>query len=338
MKIVSMLWRVSILVTLCFLSSHLYSQTDTTSPINDSFTLAIHAGEPQKILNNNVSLLVSVNMFGRSEISFDGIVGVELEPTGEYKRNTVGNIGRGDNIYMKENDSTIYLLHIAAVRSNIVEINFKRLQAAEPLPDRDQLKEMGYATEPMKRQFTIYAGAIFPGGDFQDVNLNKPSSGFAETGTGVGVSYSQQLSGHFEAGGFALYSHNSLNEEFLDNAIYYIQPGAKIDSKGWDIIWLIGEGGYTCKVLETMDFYLHGNLGMISVYAPDITAFYSNIAYTYLSGTAIAAAYGGSLGFRESEKINVGMRWLTARAALSKGQASSTNVITTLQFTAGYIF
>ena len=332
--------RIGYGVLFFFIPVLLYSAADSSG--TGGFTVRIHSGEHQAIFGGKAEISYAVNMFGKTVVSFEGIIGLQMEPTSAYKQTAIENARKGDQIYLKADDSTFYLLRIANQQSKDIEIEFTKIGAVRSPTTAGEYREVPVPSAQtgaqLRHRVTLYAAALFPQGDFQDVNLSRGESGFAETGAGGGFGYTQQLSNQYEIGAIVLYSHSNLQEAFLYTQIYEAHPDAKVDSKGWDIIWFIGEGGYTGEVLPTLNYYIRGNLGILSVYGPDITATTATSSSNYLSGTSVAFAYGAAVGFRESEKIDLGLRWLTGSANLSKVTTGTSNMIMTLQFTAGYIF
>ncbi|MFI5251645.1 MAG: hypothetical protein ACHQQQ_04340 [Bacteroidota bacterium] len=323
-------------------TSFLYGEPDSSGAGDEKFILRLHTGSPQLILHNRVGIAYEVNMFGRSELSFKGVVGVQLEPTSAYRHYEVNNIGRGDNIYMKVNDSTIYLLHINNILSKQIEIEFTLLPKQPPL--LGEVPVEGGVTpyyrppgEALKQRITFYVIGTFPLGQFAEVDFSRSTSGFAEFGVGGGASYMQQLSAHTELGGALLYTRNSLNEQLLYYNILTSDPTADLTVKSWDLLWLLGEGGYTGKILPFIDYYIHGTAGILLGYAPDITVVSGGNAINYLSGTTTTIGYGAVCGFRESNKIDVGMRFLNASGTFVKRTASSVNNLMNVQLFVGFI-
>lgn len=321
-----------------------------SSNTGEKFSVKFQTGAPKKVINNQVEISLEINMFGRAELSFKGVMGIQLEPTSAYRHHSINNVGRGDNLYMKLNDSTIYLLHISNLWKNEMEIEFSLLAKDAISIQNNQgggaspiLYQSG--DEELRNRLTLYIVGIFPQGQFKDIDLNYSTSGFAEFGIGGGVGYTYQVSKHYEVGGLVLYTHNSLNE----SRIYYEILGVGGDKnnstldikditiKAWDLVWILGEGGYTGHILPFLNFYVRGEAGMMLGYAPEVTSLIGNSAKSYLVGSSTAFAYGASLGFRESEKIDVGIRFLNATGTFRKRDQSSTNNLMNFQVVLGFI-
>jgi hypothetical protein len=315
---------------------------DTTDAANGRFTVSLRTGSPQKIINNQVEISLEMNMFGRAELAFKGIVGIQLEPTSAYRHHSINNIARGDNLYMKLNDSTVYLLHIANLWSNAMEIDFSQLPKSFASPVNTGGDASGNITmrpvdNALKGRFIFYALGNFPLGEFAGIDLSKPGSGFAEFGIGGGVGYSHQLTEHAEIGGVLLYTHNSLNESMIYYEILGDYPTATINIKAWDLLWVLGEGGFTGNILPTLNYYIRGSAGLVSGYAPDVTSVAVNVARSYLVGSCTTFAYGAAFGFRESEKIDLGVRFLNANGTFKKVDQASTQNLMNLQIVLGFI-
>ena len=114
-------------------------------------------------------------------------------------------------------------------------------------------------------------------------------------------------------------------------------PSAEINIKAWDLIWVLGEGGFTGDILQTLNYYVRGSLGMVAGYAPDVTAVTNNVAKSYLVGSCTTFAYGIAAGFRESEKIDLGMRFLNASGTFTKTNQSSAHNLMNIQVVLGFI-
>jgi hypothetical protein len=62
-----------------------------------------------------------------------------------------------------------------------------------------------------------------------------------------------------------------------------------------------------------------------------------NVAKSYLVGSCTTFAYGAAAGFRESEKIDLGIRFLNATGTFKKLNQSSTHNLMNFQVILGFI-
>lgn len=301
-------------------------------PARAKFSLVISNGHPEKIFDGTAEASYEVNAFGVSELAFKGIIGLQIEPTSAFRHHSVSNITRGDNIYIKCADSSLYEGHVDAISPDQIRIDFHPITLA----DLYQINQD--RTTFQRKQFRILAGAVFPLGVFAQTDILNGEAGYANTGICAGGEYTQGINDHIELGLVGLYSHNPLNESILMAQLIELDESASFSSSGWDLVWLLGEAGYTTNILPIMTLYVRGQAGIMGGYAADITQTLLGRKSVVKSGSTITPALGLSAGITESRRVDVSVRLLAANGAFTHGQETHRYPTYMFLFMAGYIF
>ncbi len=184
----------------------------------------------------------------------------------------------------------------------------------------------------LNRRFKLFGGIGFPVGDFSESGT--PEGGLAQAGFTVGAELCTEAAPHFELGAGAGFNLHSVDVSYFQNQY----PGVRLDAGSWKLFWFTGLVGFDANVSDDVDFYGHGNFGLLFASTPDFTAYSGGSTGHANSVSGTSVGYGFNFGFIFNNRFDAGLRYLAGEPSFTINGISGKQSIAVFAVTFGYVF
>ncbi|HEV8537486.1 MAG TPA: outer membrane beta-barrel protein [Bacteroidota bacterium] len=158
----------------------------------------------------------------------------------------------------------------------------------------------------------IVGGFSIPTGEFSSTTTAQ--SGFAKLGLGLAGELNFEVLKGFELGLMTDFSLNELDHDELQRQYQKELSGSNVTAGFWYLVGIMGSGGFGVEASPAVRLYGKIYTGVIIANLPEIKIATAGVSARQSSASAAAFGFGFGGGMIIKDRVDLGVRYLTAEA------------------------